>query len=151
MRRLAMVVSILALAACAKKDEAAPAASGGAMAAAPIDLKAVAGAWNFKTMGMTSDSVLATGTLVATADTAGWTMTLAGRPTMALKLTVAGDSIMAQAPQYESVLRKGVMVTTKSTYHLVGDKLIGTTMAHYTVTTADSVMALRTEGVRAPK
>ncbi len=150
MRRFAIVVSVLALAACAKKDEA-PSTSGGAMAAAPVDLKTVAGEWSFKTMGMTSDSVLTTGTLVATADTAGWTMTLAGRPTMALKITISGDSIMAQAPQYESVLRKGVMVTTNSTYHLVGDKMIGTTMAHYTVTTADSVVSLRTEGVRAPK
>lgn len=150
MRRIAMVVTALTLVACAKKEET-PATPGGAMAAAPIDLKTVAGEWNFKTMGLTSDSVLATGTLVATADTAGWTMTLAGRPTMALKITVSGDSIMAAAPQYESVLRKGVMVTTNSTYHLVGDKMMGTTMAHYTVTTADSVVSLRTEGVRAPK
>ena len=151
MRRFAMVVSVLALAACAKKDEAPSTPAGGAMAGAPMDLKTVAGEWNFKTMGMASDSVLTTGTLVATADTAGWTMTLPGRSTMALKITVSGDSIMAAAPQYESVLRKGVMVNTSSTYHLVGDKLIGTTVAHYTVTTADSVLALRTEGVRAPK
>jgi hypothetical protein len=120
-------------------------------APAPINLGSVAGTWNFKTMPATGDSVLVTYTLIATADTTGWIMTLPNRKPMALHVTVSGDSVMTDSPQYESVLRKGVKVTTNGTLHLVGDKLVGTTVAHYTVTGPDSVRMLRTEGVRAPK
>ena len=153
MRRLAMVVTAALLAGCAQKEatpEAAPAEPMAAPAPAPINLTTVAGTWEFKTMSATSDSVLTTGTLVATANTDGWMMTLPKRKPMALTITVSGDSIMSQSPPYESVLRKGVMVNTSTVYHLVDGKLMGTTMAHYSKG-ADSVVVLRTEGVRKPQ
>jgi hypothetical protein len=46
------------------------------------------------------------------------------------------------------VLQKGVNVTTHSAMHLEGDKLVGTTVAHYDSKGADSVRNLRTSGVR---
>jgi hypothetical protein len=152
MRRLALVLSTLILAACAKKEAPAPPPPPPAPppAPAPINLASIAGMWNFKVMPATGDSVLTTYTLVVTADTTGWIMTLPKRKPMTLHVTVSGDSVMADAPQYESVLRKGVKVTTNSVFHVVGDKLMGTTMAHYTVTGPDSLVALRGEGTRAP-
>lgn len=150
MKRLAMAVTAALLAGCAQKEatpEAAPAEPVAAPAPAPIDLATVAGTWEFKTMSATSDSVLTTGTLVATATTDGWTMTLPKRKPVTLTIMVSGDSIMAQSPPYESVLRKGVTVNTSTVYHLVEGKLMGTTTAHYSKG-ADSVLALRTEGVR---
>lgn len=153
MRRLALVFSALILAACAKKEAPAPPPPPPLPppAPAPINLASIAGMWNFKVMPATGDSVLTTYTQVVTADTTGWIMTLPKRKPMTLHVTVSGDSVMADAPQYESVLRKGVKVTTNSVYHLVGDKLMGTTMAHYTVTGPDSLVALRAEGTRVPK
>lgn len=155
MRRLAFVLSAVLLVACAKKEpEPAPATPEPAApppAPAPIDLNAVAGTWEMKVMPATGDSVLTTYTLVATADTAGWVMTLPKRKPINLAITVSGDSVMSVAPTYESVLRKGTKVTTTSTFHLVGDKLTGTTVAHYTTAGADSVVMLRSEGTKVPK
>jgi hypothetical protein len=121
------------------------------VAPAPIDLAKVAGTWSFKVMPATGDSVLTTYILVATANTTGWTMYLKQRNPLTLEVMVMGDSIMATAPAYESVLRKGVKVTTTSVFHLVNDQLLGTTMAHYTVKGPDSLMALRAVGVKAPQ
>jgi hypothetical protein len=150
MRRLSFLLSTTILAACAKTEAPAPAPAEPPPAApAPIDLTKVAGTWNLKTTPAGSDSVLTTSVMVATADTAGWTITLPNRKPVALKVTVAGDSIMVVSGEYESVLRKGVKVFTSGTYHMVGDSLIGSVTAHYGVKTADSVRALRTAGVKA--
>lgn len=154
MRRLVMVVGAALLIGCAKKEEPAPEPviePAAPVAPAPIDMAAVAGTWNVSTMGMESDSVLVTSVLVATADTAGWTLSLAKRKPFALSIVVSGDSVMASSPEYESALRKGVMVKTNSVYHLVGDQLVGNTTAHYNVTGPDSVLMLRTIGTRVQK
>lgn len=153
MRRLSLILAAVLLAACAKKEAAPEAVNTPAapVAPAPINLATVAGTWSFNVMPATGDSVLTTYILVATSTTAGWTMYLPKRDPMTLQIMVMGDSIMATAPSYESVLRKGVKVTTNSIFHLVGDKLLGTTMAHYTVKGPDSLVALRAEGVKAPK
>lgn len=150
MRRLAFLLSAVVLVGCAKKEpEPAPAppeAAAPPPAPAPIDMAAVAGTWEMKVMPATGDSVLTTYTLVATADTAGWVMTLPKRKPITLSISVSGDSVMSTAPSYESVLRKGVQVQTTSTFHLVDGKLVGTTVAHYTTKGADSVVMLRSEG-----
>ena len=153
MRRLSFILAAVCLAACAKKEPAPDAAQPPAapVAAAPIDLATVAGTWSFKVMPAVGDSVLTTYILVATANTTGWTMYLPKREAMTLQVMVMGDSIMTTSPAYESVLRKGVKVTTNSVFHLVNDQLIGTTMAHYTVKGPDSLVALRSVGVKAPK
>lgn len=149
MRRISVLVATAVLAGCAKKPEA-PAAPPAAPAPAPINMASVAGMWSMKTMAAVGDSVLTTSTLTATADTSGWILTLPNRKPMTLHVVISGDSIMADAPSYESVLRKGVTVQTSSVYHLVGDKLMGTTKAHYSVTGPDSLVMLRTEGVKMP-
>jgi hypothetical protein len=153
MRRLSLLLAAVLLAACAKKEPAPEATKTPAapVAPAPIDLATVAGTWSFKVMPATGDSVLTTYILVATANTTGWTMYLPKRDPLTLQVMVMGDSIMATSPAYESVLRKSVKVFTTSVFHLVDDKLVGHTMAHYTVKGTDSVVALRSEGVKAPK
>ena len=55
---------------------------------------------------------------------------------------------MGDAGPYESVLRKGVKVTTHSVFRLQDGKLVGTTVAHYAIKGADSVRNLRSEGTR---
>jgi hypothetical protein len=162
MRCLVLIVTASIVAGCSPKDTsrapstppsppAAPDAQTSAVPKAPIDLASIAGTWNFKVMGATNDSVLTTYTLVVKADTAGWVMTLPKRKPIPLHVAILADSVMLRSPQYQSVLRKGLMVNTTSVMRVSGDKLVGNSVAHYAITTPDSVLELRSVGTKAPK
>lgn len=151
MRRLALVLSASLLAACAKKEPPPPPPPPMAPPApAAINLASVAGTWTVKVMPATGDSTLLTYTMVATADTTGWTITFPKLKPMPMHVLVSGDSVMLDVAPYASVLRKGQKVSTNSVIHLVGDKLMGTTVAHYNKG-PDSVATLRSEGTRMPQ
>lgn len=152
MRRVAMVVSAALLAGCAKteKPAAEPAPPPPPPAPAPINMADVAGSWTVKTMAEGTDSVLVTYSLKATATDTGWMITLPKRKPMALHVVVSGDSILTDVGPYESVLRKGVKVSTQGVIRLKDGKMVGTTVAHYATAKADSVVHLRTEGTKAP-
>jgi hypothetical protein len=156
MRAFPMCLGLALLAGCAKPEPKVAAADSTAanMAAAvpaPISLSDVAGKWTMRAMGESSDSVLLTYDMVATADGAGWTLTFPGHPTIPARVVAtAGDSIVVEAGPYASVLRKGVQVNTHSVLRLEAGNLVGTTVAHYTTTGADSVLNLRMQGTRAP-
>lgn len=151
MRRLVLLCCAAVLVGCAKK-EAEPAADTTAAAPAPMMLTAadVAGKWHAVVMGETSDSVLVEYDLVATAADTGWTMTLPNRPVMTPRVMFSGDSVVIDNGPYESVLRKGVQVTTHSVSRLQGGMLVGTTTAHYATQSGDSVVMLRTRATRVP-
>jgi hypothetical protein len=159
MRRFGICCCAVVLIGCGKsKSEsatdqaAAPAADTAAMAApaqaapAPIALGDLNGTWKMKTMAEGSDSALVTYSLEAAPS--GWTLHFPKRPPVATKTTADGDSIVTDAGPYESVLRKGLMVTTHSVFRLQDGKLVGTTVAHYATKGADSVRNLRSEGTR---
>ena len=151
MRRPAFALTLIVVAACARKDEPSPpdtSAMDAGAAAPAIDLAALAGTWDLTVMGAGSDSVLTTGVLTTSAGTTGWTVQLPGRDPVPLTVTVSGDSIITQAPEYESVLRKGVTVQTSSTYWVVGGNLNGKTKAVYRGAGADSVVMLRATGTK---
>jgi hypothetical protein len=158
MRRLALCCSIAALVGCQKPKEqpaadttamSAPAPEPAAPAApAPISLADVAGKWTMKTMAQDADSVLVTYQLVA--DSAGMTFNFPKRKPVKAKASASGDSIVVDAGPYESVLRKGMQVTTHSVLRLKDGKLEGTTLAHYKTTKPDSVRTLRVEGTKNP-
>jgi hypothetical protein len=155
MRRFALCCCVALLAACAKTETPAT-DSAAAMAPAPpppapISLADVAGTWNIRSTPESGDTTVVASTLVTTADTTGWTLALPNRKPQPVRVVaVGGDSIVVSNGPYESVLRKGVKVTTESVYRLKDGKLVGTTVARYTTTGADSVLRLRTEGTRAP-
>lgn len=151
MRKLALLAALALVGGCAKKEPPPAPEPPPPPAPAPIDMNAVAGTWDMKTMAATGDSVLVSYTLTATADTAGWVLNFPKRKPVPLTVTVSGDSVMAVSAEYESVLQKGVKVFTTSAYHLVDGKLTGTAVAHYSVTTADSVRMLRSEGTKQQK
>ncbi len=117
---------------------------------APIALEDLAGKWSMRTMNESGDSTLLTYELVATADPSGWTFNFPKRPPVPARVVTDGDSLVMEAGPYESLLRKGVQVTTRSVSRLQDGKLIGATTAHYTTTGPDSVLHLRFEGTRAP-
>jgi hypothetical protein len=155
MRRFALCCCVAVLAGCAKPEQQAARDSTAALAAgataAPIALADVAGKWTMKTMREGSDSVLISYEMVAGADANGWSFNFPNRQPVPIRvLAVEGDSIVTEAGPYESVLRKGVQVSTHSVMRLQGGNVVGTTVAHYSTTGADSVVYLRTEGTRVP-
>jgi hypothetical protein len=156
MRSIVLLACAAALVACAgsekpSADSAAAATPAPAPAPATLSLADLAGKWTQKVRAENSDSVLVTAEVVATPDPSGWTIALPGRPVMPVRITVAGDSLLVATGPYESVLRKGVQVTTSGVMRLQDGKLVGITTAHYAgATGADSVARLRTEMTRTP-
>jgi hypothetical protein len=145
------LLALLALA-CGKQEQTPEAAPAEMAPAAPaFSLADAAGKWTYVAKTMTGDTVLVTAELTASADPAAWTMLLPDRPVMPVSVTVSGDSVMTAVAEYESVLRKGVKVTTNGVLRMVDGKLVGTMVAHYSNTpTADSVRNLMIEATRKP-
>ena len=119
-------------------------------APAPISLADVAGKWTMRTMPADADTTLLTFELVAGADGSGWVFNFPKRKPVPVRVSTSGDSIVTEAGPYESVLRKGTQVTTNSVLRLKDGKLVGTTVAHYKTTGADTVRMLRVEGTKNP-
>jgi hypothetical protein len=153
---IAVCLCAAALAGCAKKESAAVdtssiAASTTATTTAPaaVNLADLAGNWNMRSVPTTGDTSATTYVIAATSSPSGWTLTFPGRKAVPARVTVDGDSITIEAGPYPSVRRKGVQVTTHSVERVQGGNLVGTTIAHYKVKTADSVLTLTTTGTRA--
>jgi len=97
-----------------------------------IQLSDVAGTWDSKTMLGPKDSVVVTSVLTATADGKGWTLKVANRDPIPVRVVaVGGDSVVTEAGPYESIVRPGQMVTTHSVGHYKGDAMTGTVEARY--------------------
>jgi hypothetical protein len=160
MRRLTFFCccTTLVLIGCGKSDETATdTAAGTAAATAPapaaLNLADMAGKWNMRAVPESgADTTPTMFVLTATGDTTGWTITFPNRRARVPVhvMSVAGDSVIFHAGPYESVRRRGVQVTTESVARLRDGRIVGTTVAHYRTTGADSVLRLRTEGTKAP-
>ncbi|HEY7481441.1 MAG TPA: hypothetical protein VH680_13085 [Gemmatimonadales bacterium] len=154
MRRLALCCCAVLLASCSKSKEqpaedAMADAGAAAPAAAPIALSDVAGKWNVRLMAETGDSTLRTYQMVATADTMGWEIHFPDRPPVPVRvLAVNGDSIVTEAGPFESVVRKGIQVTSRSVNRLQDGKLVSVITAHYQAKGPDSVSTFRSEATR---
>lgn len=149
MRRLAFALGAVVLLGCAK-TETPPADPPAPPAPAPINLADLAGSWTVVVKGEASDSTLVTYQMTATTSETGWMIMLPNRPPMPLQVTASGDSLLIASGPYESVLRKGVQVSTQGVLRLQDGKLTGMTVAHYQTATADSVVRLRSEATRTP-
>jgi hypothetical protein len=154
MRRFALLCSAAVLAACAKSEsppvvDTGMAAAPVAPAPAPISLADVAGKYAVTGKNEAGDTTLVTYELNATGDTTGWTITFPnGKPIPIRIMSVAGDSIVADAGPYPSVLRKGLQVTTHNVYRYQNGKLVARTVARYATTGPDTVRIVVSEGVR---
>lgn len=152
MRRLVtFCCCAVAVVGCAKTETKAPAASVPPPPPPAISLADVAGKWSVRGMNEARDSTLVSYQLNATADTSGWTITFPNRKPIAARVAaVAGDSVVMEAGPYESVLRRGVQVTTHGVFRLQDGKMVGLTVAHYKTAKPDSVRRIPMEGTRAP-
>jgi hypothetical protein len=158
--RFAVASTVLLLAACAKKEapKDTTAAMGPAPAAAPapapaptVALADLAGKWKIVTRPASgTDSASTTATIVATADTSGWTLDLPSGQKVPLQVKVSADTVLTKSAVYPSMRRKGKKVWTETALRLENGKLTGTTVAHYEKSGADSVLTLTTEGTKMP-
>jgi hypothetical protein len=151
--RLCLVMATgLLLGGCANEpaEEATEELPADTVAAVPtITLADVAGTWDMRSVPVSGEDTTATVyQSIVTAD--GWTLMLPDRDPIEGIVTTSGDSIMVDAGPFESVRRDGATVTTHAVYRLEGDRLVGTTYAHYETSEPDSVLELATEGTRAP-
>ncbi len=145
MRAIALLFTAAVLTACAAKEEEAPAP---APPAAPT-LADFAGTWNVKAvLEGTPDTVPST--LTGTADAASWTMSLEGRPNIPVTVSIVGDSLVSQSAEYESVLRKGVMVTVRTASVLSNGTLVGNLVATYKTPNGEQVVRGTSTATKAP-
>lgn len=157
-RCMGIPFALLLVAACAKSDTDATSdsATGNVAvseerAAEPIELSKIAGKWEVRAKPVDgTDTTTTTYVLTATSDTTGWTITFPGRAPEPVHVVVSGDSIVTHVGPFDSVRRKGVKVRTESAFRLDGDRMVGTTVARYSTSGADSVLRLRNEGTRMP-
>jgi hypothetical protein len=163
--RYSAVCLALVVAACAKSADRTNDSAAGAVASTPpamapgptaapasaIVLADIAGKWTVvATPTDGTDTASTTTTIVATADTTGWTQTYMGRKPIPMHVRVDGDSIISQAGPYDSFRRKGVKVTTNGVWRHQGGNLVGNLTAHYSVKGPDSVLHLTVKGTKAP-
>ncbi len=154
MLRFAFLCCAAVLVGCTKSEDRAAddqtAMDTAAGASATISLADVAGTWKVRSTDEAGGTVVET-ELVATADTAGWTMTAPNRKPVPMRVVaVAGDSIVTEAGPFESFILKGVQVTTRTVNRLQDGKLVGTIEARYATKAGDSVARRPTEATRAP-
>ncbi len=121
-------------------------------ATAMISLPQVAGQWAVRAIPESGADTSATEfVMTATGDESGWMVTFPNRDPVPVRIvSVAGDSIVSEMGPFESARRAGVQTNTTNVWRLVGDRLVGTTVARYQTMDADSVLRLRIEGTRVP-
>lgn len=146
-----LVLSLLA--ACGTREETmadstAAMAPSAAPAAAPT-VADFAGTWQLvNTLEGVEKPV--TGTLVGSADGSTWKLSLEGRPEIATTASMSGDSLVTQTAEYESVLRKGVMVTVRTAAVMANGTLTGRMVATYKGQSGTEVVNGTVTGTRAP-
>lgn len=150
--RFTVLLGCAALLVGCTKADGPPAADTMAMsepAPAPaMSLASVAGMWNVRVLGETGDSTLTTYVLNNT-DTSAWTFSFPNGDPIQMRVTgVSGDSVMTESGPFASSVRPGMQVRTTVVWRMQNDKLMGTTVARYVTTGADSVLNLRSEGTR---
>lgn len=145
MRSRSAFIILALVAACAPKEAPKPAAPPPPPAATIADF---AGTWQV-TATITGAAKPVASVLAGTAADSGWSITLEGRPKMALTVSMSGDSLIAVSPEYESVLRKGVKVTTRIAGVMKNGQMEGNVVATYKTAKGDEVVPGTFTGTKA--
>ena len=100
--------------------------------AAGIALADVAGTWNLTGTLATEEATVIEYSVVATDSETGWLLNLPDRDPIEIRIiAIDGDSIVGESGPFPSILREGVMVTTRTVLRLHGEALAGTLDATY--------------------
>lgn len=85
------------------------------------------------------------------ADGSNWSIIGGNRPPIPLRVvSVAGDSIVADAGPYESFILEGVQARSREIFRLLDGKLVSRMDGYYALPGGDSVSHRKTEGTRLP-
>jgi hypothetical protein len=148
MRFAVALLAVATVTACAAKEEPAADTAAPAAAAAAPTVADFAGTWNTASvLEGTPDTVKST--LMGTAD-GSWSMSLEGRQNIPLTVSISGDSLIAQSAEYESVLRKGVMVTVRTAGVRSGDMMTGKLVATYKTPSGEQIVNGTFTSTKAP-
>jgi hypothetical protein len=97
-----------------------------------ITLTDVAGTWNLTGTLATEEATVIKYSVVATDSETGWLLNLPDRDPIEIRIVaIDGDSIVGESGPFPSILREGVMVTTRTVLRLQGEMLMGTLDATY--------------------
>jgi len=100
--------------------------------AAGIALADVAGTWNLTGTLATEEATVIEYSVVATDSETGWLLNLPDRDPIEIRIVaIDGDSIVGESGPFPSILREGVLVTTRTVLRLHGEVLVGTLDAIY--------------------
>lgn len=148
MRTLATLMVVTLVAACGGDASDAPATDEAAstMEATGPSLADMTGTWNL--MAMIDGTPDPIPVIVEFAADGSATMTLEERDPMAMIVTMSGDSIIMQGPEYESVIREGVTVSTRTAAVVDGDMMMGSLTATYLSADGTEVVGGTMEGTR---
>ena len=152
MRRVVILISIVAAAMACAKTEAPPADTTAAMAPAPAAVAAlteadVAGSWKGTNTPMESDSVVSRWTMVCGAGKC--TGTVEGqKEAYAATYTLSGDSMIAASPPLPSPSGKGGKVIDSWVAHFSGTNVMGTGEEKLASKPDSVVMRYRWSGTR---
>src|SRR3989442_9226914 len=109
---LLSAVALAGHATVASAQYTAPAKKGG------IKLSDVAGTWDVKSVMGPKDSIVVTSVVTATADGKGWTIKLANRDPIPVRVVaVGGDSVVTEAGPYGGSLRPRQLGPTPQVGH----------------------------------
>jgi hypothetical protein len=75
-------------------------------------------------------------------------MSLEGRPAIPVSVSIAGDSLIMQSEEYESILRPGVMVTVRTAAVVHDDTMTGSLVTHYHTSTGEEQVVGTLQGTR---
>ena len=147
-------LAMLSLAACAKTDKSAspdstkPASATAVPTQTSASYADFAGDWNMRAVPETGNDTTPTEfVLHASADSTAWKVAYKKGPTLPIKVSLSGDSIIVDTPEHMSMRGRGKL-TTRAVYRRTGDKLVGRITAHY-AKGPDSVRTLRADGTKA--
>jgi hypothetical protein len=152
MRAAPALLMVFFLAACGGGEEAAPVTEEEAPAAAETQpagptLADFAGTWQLSAMVEGTPNPVPV-TLQGSADGSDWTMILEGREPIPVEVSLAGDSLIVQSAEYESVLRDGVMVTVRTAGVMQNGGMAGMLLATYRTEGGDEQVSGTFEGTR---
>jgi hypothetical protein len=141
-----MVVTLVA--ACGGDSSDAPAMDEAAatMEATGPSMADLTGTWNL--MAMVDGTPDPISVVVEFAADGSAMMTLPDRDPMAMTVTISGDSIVMQGPEYESVIREGVTVSTRTAAVVDGDMMMGSLTATYQSDEGTEIVGGTMEGTR---
>jgi len=141
-------LALLFIAACAPKEKPAePPAAPPPPPPAP-SVADYAGTWN-TTVTMTGAKAPVETQLVSAAD-GSWTMVAKDRAPVPLTMSMSGDSLIAVSAEYESLIRKGVMVSIRTASVRSGDSMNGVVVATYKTKKGDEVVNGTMTATKAP-